>query len=97
MNKPSKKNYRLLNNNDVSKLDFCLNVEECKKCKRQIREPILQAFDSYKTSVLYEGKEETKEKKDNILIWKQRLLDLETDSFEKIPDCVKYYLKKNII
>ena len=92
MNKPSKKTYRTLQLSDVEMLDICLTKEQADNGKRQLRKPLLKAFDTYKTAVIYEGKTETREEKNSVLAWKQGLLDLQTEAFKSVPEKVKYYL-----
>lgn len=92
MNKPSKKVYRTLQLSDVETLDICLTKEQADNGKRQLRKPLLKAFDTHKTAVIYEGKTETAKEKEKVLAWKQGLLDLQTEAFKSVPEKVKYYL-----
>ena len=87
MNKPSKKVYRTLQLSDVETLDICLTKEQADNGKRQLRKPLLKAFDTHKTAVIYEGKTETQDEKSKVLAWKQELLDLQ-------PKRSRAYLKK---
>lgn len=91
MNRPSKKNYRILGLSDVETLDICLPKESADNGKRQLRKTLLRAFDTHKTAVIYEGKE-TQEEKNKVLAWKQGLLDLKTEAFKEVPEKIKYYL-----
>ena len=92
MNKPSKKVYRTLQLSDVETLDICLTKEQADNGKRQLRKPLLKAFDTHKTAVIYEGKAETQDERNSVLAWKQGLLDLQTEAFKSVPEKVKYYL-----
>ena len=92
MNKPSKKTYRTLKLSDVETLDICLTKEQADNGKRQLRKPLLKAFDTHKTAVIYEGKTETQDEKSKVLAWKLGLLDLHTEAFKSVPEKVKYYL-----
>lgn len=92
MNKPSKKTYRTLQLSDVETLDICLPKEDADNCKRQLRKPLLKAFDTHKTAVIYEGKAETQDERNSVLAWKQELLDLQTEAFKEVPKSVEYYL-----
>lgn len=81
---------------DVDKIEKCLLKDDANKIKRQLRNPLLVAYDSHKTTVLYEEKYESYKEKQDILNWKQSLLDLKKEAFEesKIPSSIKYFLKK---
>ena len=92
MNRPSKNTRRLIALTDIDNIVKLLPEIGAKKAKRQLREPLLSAFDTHKASVIYEGKKETSEEKDKVLAWKQSLLDLDTNAFKDIPQNVKYYL-----
>lgn len=59
---------------------------------RAKREPLLVAFDKYKTNVVYGIKKETEEQKTGIVSWYELLLDLDERAFENVPDEIKYYL-----
>lgn len=94
MNKPSKKTYKALKRADIDKIEARLSERAAKEAKRQLRKPLLTAYDTHKTNVLYEGQAETAEERAKVLSWKQSALDLNADAFrdEKIPEKVKYYL-----
>lgn len=51
---------------------------------------ILQAFDIYKTNVIYGIEEETN--KEEILSWYKDILDLKQEAFENIPEQVQKYM-----
>lgn len=87
--------FRKLNLSDVPVMDSRLNFEDSKNGKRQLRESLLTAYDSHKTTVLYENKSETSAEKSKILSWKQSLLDLDSNAFkqENIPNAIKYFYK----
>lgn len=72
------------------------NTEDLKKQKleelRAKREPILVAFDKYKTNVIYGIEEENTEEKIAVLEWYKKALNLDEDAIENVPDKIKYYL-----
>lgn len=94
MNRVSKKSYAPLKLNDIQFINRCLPEKQSNEAKRQLRKKLLAAYDTHKTNVLYEGREETFEEKEKMLRWKQNILDLQTDAFleENIPAPIKYYL-----
>lgn len=57
---------------------------------RAIRAPILQAFDIYKTNVIYGIEQETN--KEEILDWYQDVLDLKPEALENVPPQVQKYM-----
>lgn len=59
---------------------------------RAKREPILVAFDKYKTNVIYGIEEENTEEKIAVLEWYKKALNLDEDAIENVPDKIKYYL-----
>ena len=69
---------------DLKSKDYDLND------LRAIRAPILQAFDIYKTNVIYGIEEETN--KEEILLWYEDILDLKPEALENIPEQVKKYM-----
>lgn len=62
------------------------------KALRERREPIIIAFDKYKTNVEYGIESESTEQHAAMLAWYQDLLDLEETAFENVPERVRYYL-----
>ena len=92
MNKPCKKTIRLINLSDVDNIVERLPKATADNAKRQLRKPLLTAYDSHKSTVIYEGKHETAEDKAQVLAWKQDALDLRTEAFKNIPKQVRYYL-----
>ena len=93
MNRPSINKIKLIALTDIDGIVERLPKEYADNAKRQLRTPLLSAFDSYKTSIIYEEKYETYEEKQKILSWKQKLLDLETKAFQEIPKKVEYYIR----
>ena len=67
-------------------------LNEKKEELRLRREPLLIAFDKYKTNVIYGIEEETTEEKIEVLEWYQKALNLDEDAIENVPDKIKYYL-----
>ena len=83
---------KIIKIDDIDMLAERLPKEHADNAKRQLRKPILEAFDSYKTSVQYGDAAETQEEHEKVLQWKQSLLNLETEAFKNIPEKIKYYL-----
>lgn len=59
---------------------------------RQLREPLLQAFDIYKSNVAYGVETETASEKAEIMSWYKGLLDLMENSLRNIPPKIQRYL-----
>lgn len=59
---------------------------------RQLRDPLLKAYDAYKTAVNYGEITETEEEHNKILIWAQSLRDKNISALDNIPEKVRYYL-----
>ena len=72
------------------------NTEDLEKQKleelRAKREPLLVAFDKYKSNVNYGIEIETETDKINIITWYRLLLELNEYAFNNVPERVKYYL-----
>lgn len=92
MNKACKTTMRLIKLSDVDNIVSRLPKGTADNAKRQLRKPLLTAYDSHKSTVIYEGKTETQDEKSKVLAWKQGLLDLQTEAFKSVPEKVKYYL-----
>lgn len=56
------------------------------------REPLLNAFDTYKTNVEYGIETETAEEHTAMLQWYKALRDLDESAFINIPERIRYYL-----
>lgn len=69
------------------------NENGSKIAKRSLREPILKAFDIYKSNVYYGIITETEEERTKILAWYQDLLDLKESALGNVPKKVEEYLK----
>lgn len=82
-----------LENNCVVDYD---NTEDLKIAKinelRAKREPLLTAFDKYKSNVVYGVEFESEEQRQKIIAWYRLLLELNEFAFENVPERVKYYL-----
>lgn len=85
-----------LENNCVIDYD---NTEDLKKQKleelRAKREPLLNAFDKYKSNVVYGVEIENDTQRSIILNWYQQIKDLNENYIvkeENIPNKIKYYL-----
>ena len=92
MNNQCKKTIRMIRLSDIDNIIERLPKESADHAKRQLRKQLLTAYDSHKSTVIYEGKTETEKEKEKVLAWKKSALDLETKAFKEIPDSVKYYL-----
>lgn len=66
--------------------------QEKNKELRRLREPLLIAFDKYKSNVNYGVEFESEEQREKIIAWYRLLLELNEFAFENVPDRVKYYL-----
>lgn len=66
--------------------------EEKTELKRQLRKPLLSAFDVYKTNVLYGIIEEEQEVNAKIKQWYKSLLNLEDEAFFQVPEEVENYI-----
>ena len=64
--------------------------------KRQIRKPLLEAFDIYKSNVYYGIVSETEEEHAEIIEWYGKLLDLEDNAFTAVPQPILKYVKNNV-
>ena len=72
------------------------NSKEVEKVRlnklRSQREPLLKAFDVYKSNVYYGIEEETEEEHKEVVSWYKDLLDLKDNAFTNIPERVNRYL-----
>ena len=60
--------------------------------KRQIRKPLLEAFDIYKSNVYYGIVSETEEEHAAVLAWYHSLLNLEEGALRAVPDGIVQYV-----
>lgn len=82
-----------LENNCVVDYDNTEDLEKERTEKlRRLREPLLVAFDKYKSNVNYGIEVETETDKINIITWYRLLLELNEYAFNNVPEKVKYYL-----
>lgn len=63
-----------------------------KKAQRQVRKPLLEAFDIYKSNVSYGIITETLEERAEIVEWYKALCDLEPWAFTDIPTKIKKFV-----
>lgn len=68
------------------------NGENLLTAKRNLRKPLLQAFDIYKSNVSYGVIIETEEEKAQTMAWYKNLLDLEDSALSSVPEKIKKYL-----
>ncbi len=59
---------------------------------RQLRRPALNAFDIYKSNVLYGVREETPEEKAEVLAWYRAALDLEQEAIMTPHTAIAAYM-----
>ena len=59
---------------------------------RQLRKPLLEAFDVYKSNIAYGIESESESDKYEILMWYQDLLDKKESALENIPKKIQRYL-----
>ena len=75
-----------------SNIDDLINTKEINSIIRQLRKPLLEAFDIYKTNIAYGIEVETDEEKEHILAWYNNLLDKNVDALRNIPNKILRYL-----
>ncbi len=68
-------------------------LKNAKEAQRQVREPLLEAFDVYKSNVNYGVIIETEAEHNAVLEWYHKLCDLIPEAFENIPSQIERYLK----
>ncbi len=72
-----------------------LELQKTEKLRNK-REPLLEAYDRYKVNVLYgiEKIDTLKEQTDKKLIddWYRKILDLNEEAINNLPEKIKYYL-----
>lgn len=59
---------------------------------RQLRQPLLEAFDVYKSNINYGVETETAKERAEIVAWYNKLLDKDETALENIPEKIKRYL-----
>lgn len=59
---------------------------------RQLREPLLKAFDIYKSNINYGVETETEEERNEIISWYKDLLDKKVSALENVPLKIQRYL-----
>lgn len=59
---------------------------------RQLREPLLKAFDIYKSNIAYGVETESGVERAEIMLWYQDLLDKKETALINIPTKIKRYL-----
>lgn len=62
------------------------------KVLRVKREKLLEAFDIYKSNVNYGAITETEQEHEAIISWYHRILDLDEDAIDNVPEKVAQYL-----
>lgn len=59
---------------------------------RRLRQPLLSAFDIYKSNINYGLETETEEEHLEIMNWYSRLLNLEIDTLLNVPTKIQRYI-----
>jgi hypothetical protein len=59
---------------------------------RQLRKPLLEAFDIYKSNIAYGVETETELEKAEIMAWYNDLLDKKETALSLVPQKIKRYL-----
>lgn len=59
---------------------------------RMKREPLLLAFDKYRSAVAYGILSETDASHEDIMTWYKAILKLDTNALENVPERINYYL-----
>ena len=77
----------------IEDLGHLQNTAACLDAKRQLRAPLLTAFDIYKSNVIYGVEEEVATTRKEILAWYQGLLDLEMWALQNIPTVISRYMR----
>lgn len=75
---------------EIYKEEEVINEEALLQNKRFDREPLLRAFDVYKSNVAYGIEPDTHH--DTIIQWYKDILDLNEDAINNPPDDIKKYL-----
>ena len=82
-----------LENNCVIDYDNTIDkIIEHKNELRAMREPLLIAFDKYKSNVNYGVEFEGEEQREEIVKWYNAIKDLDEDAINNVPEKIKYYL-----
>lgn len=68
------------------------NTNEYKELLRTKRKPLLNAFDIHKTNVNYGICTETEEEKQVILEWYYKILELDEEAINNVPEHIKRFL-----
>lgn len=78
---------RALNSNDLSALSNHID-----NGIRQLRKPLLEAFDVYKSNIAYGVETETESERLIIMTWYKKLLDKDKTALVNIPQKIQRYL-----
>ena len=87
---------RVLSTRNITTADLAVlsGTEVSVQAKRQLRKPILDAFDIYKSNVYYGVVTETDAEHYEILYWYQFLLDLDEYALNNVPKAIAKYIKR---
>ena len=59
---------------------------------RENRKPLLKAFDVYKSNISYGIISETEEERASVFEWYNKILNLDEDALNNVPESIKKYL-----
>lgn len=77
----------------LANLDKLKCSDEYKSAMRQLRAPLLAAFDIYRSHVSYHTIVENEERHVAIVSWYKDLLDLKQSAIEDVPNEIKHYVQ----
>ncbi len=77
---------------DTSSLDRLNGSDMELEALRQLRKPLLEAFDIYKVNIIYGISTESEEDRTAILDWYQRLLDLDKTAITNVPKTIVRFI-----
>lgn len=77
----------------LANLDRLNGSAERKNAIRQMRAPLLSAFDIYRSHVSYRTVAESEERHTLIMEWYRDLLDLKQTALENVPEEIKPYIQ----
>jgi hypothetical protein len=60
---------------------------------RELRAPLLDAFDVYKTNCIYGIVQESAEERAKVIEWYTRLLNLDASALTEVPPTIQRYVK----
>ena len=73
---------------------YLAGSKEASVAYRQLRKPLLEAFDIYKSNIAYGVCNESEAEHAEVMEWYKRLLDLDEVALTNVPQNVKQYISK---